>query len=69
LKIFAVISTVQMNFNPVGAHLSGNLGEDPCRIPNYLVPYAQQVVVGKRPTLALLRNYYATIDETGYICT
>jgi len=54
-----------MNFNPVGAHPSGNLGEDPWRIPNYLVSYAQQVAVGRRPTLALLGNYYATIDENG----
>jgi UDP-glucose 4-epimerase len=57
-------------FNPVGAHPSGYLGEDPCGIPNNLMPYVQQVAVGRRPTLTVLGSDYATRDGTGVIfCT
>ncbi|KAF8701839.1 hypothetical protein HU200_033162 [Digitaria exilis] len=52
-------------FNPVGAHPSGYLGEDPCGIPNNLMPYVQQVAVGRRPALTVLGNDYATRDGTG----
>ncbi|KAM0825912.1 hypothetical protein ACQ4PT_069221 [Festuca glaucescens] len=52
-------------FNPVGAHPSGYLGEDPCGIPNNLMPYVQQVAVGRRPALTILGNDYATVDGTG----
>jgi UDP-glucose 4-epimerase len=54
-------------FNPVGAHPSGYLGEDPCGIPNNLMPYVQQVAVGRRPALTILGNDYATVDGTGVI--
>ena len=54
-------------FNPVGAHPSGYLGEDPCGIPNNLMPYVQQVAVGRRPALTVLGNDYATRDGTGVI--
>jgi UDP-glucose 4-epimerase len=53
------------NFNPVGAHLSGYLGEDPGRMPNYFMSYAQQVAIGRRPSLIVLENGYATIDGAG----
>ncbi|ONM04905.1 UDP-glucose 4-epimerase 4 [Zea mays] len=52
-------------FNPVGAHPSGYLGEDPRGIPNNLMPYVQQVAVGRRPALTVLGNDYATRDGTG----
>jgi hypothetical protein len=54
-------------FNPVGAHPSGYLGEDPRGIPNNLMPYVQQVAVGRRPALTVLGNDYATRDGTGVI--
>ncbi|URE09157.1 UDP-glucose 4-epimerase [Musa troglodytarum] len=52
-------------FNPVGAHPSGQIGEDPCGIPNNLMPLVQQVSVGRRPTLAVFGNDYSTKDGTG----
>ncbi|CAL9095591.1 unnamed protein product [Musa acuminata var. zebrina] len=52
-------------FNPVGAHPSGQIGEDPCGIPNNLMPLVQQVAVGRRPTLAVFGNDYSTKDGTG----
>jgi len=52
-------------FNPVGAHPSGRLGEDPCGIPNCLMPYVQQVAVGRRPHLTIYGNDYPTVDGTG----
>lgn len=52
-------------FNPVGAHPSGTLGEDPQGIPNNLTPYITQVAVGKRENLAIYGNDYPTIDGTG----
>ncbi|HFE67315.1 MAG TPA: UDP-glucose 4-epimerase GalE [Chloroflexi bacterium] len=52
-------------FNPVGAHKSGRIGEDPNGIPNNLVPYIAQVAVGKRPYLRVFGNDYSTRDGTG----
>ncbi|WP_445767960.1 UDP-glucose 4-epimerase GalE [Rheinheimera sp.] len=52
-------------FNPVGAHESGLIGEDPHGIPNNLLPYITQVAVGKLPELAVFGNDYQTIDGTG----
>ena len=52
-------------FNPVGAHESGQIGEDPHEIPNNLLPYITQVAVGKLPELAVFGNDYPTIDGTG----
>lgn len=52
-------------FNPVGAHPSGLMGEDPQGIPNNLTPYITQVAVGKREKLAIYGNDYPTIDGTG----
>lgn len=52
-------------FNPVGAHPSGLIGEDPNGIPNNLMPYIAQVVVGKRPELNVFGNDYDTRDGTG----
>lgn len=52
-------------FNPVGAHESGLIGEDPVGIPNNLMPYISQVAVGKREKLSVFGNDYDTIDGTG----
>jgi len=52
-------------FNPVGAHISGLIGENPNGIPNNLMPYVQQVAIGKRPTLTVFGNDYDTPDGTG----
>lgn len=52
-------------FNPVGAHESGLIGEDPNGIPNNLLPYVAQVAVGKLPELAVFGNDYPTSDSTG----
>ena len=52
-------------FNPVGAHISGRIGEDPNGIPNNLVPYIAQVAVGKLPYLRVFGNDYPTPDGTG----
>jgi UDP-glucose 4-epimerase len=52
-------------FNPVGAHASGRIGEDPNGIPNNLMPYVGQVAVGKRPYLSVFGNDYPTPDGTG----
>lgn len=52
-------------FNPVGAHASGIIGEDPSGIPNNLVPYIAQVAVGKREYLRVFGNDYNTADGTG----
>lgn len=51
-------------FNPIGAHKSGLLGEDPCGIPNNLMPFVTQVAVGKRPILRVFGNDYPTRDGT-----
>lgn len=52
-------------FNPVGAHPSGRIGEDPNGPPNNLMPYVAQVAVGRRPVLTVFGNDYATPDGTG----
>jgi UDP-glucose 4-epimerase len=52
-------------FNPVGAHPSGQIGEDPHDIPNNLMPYIAQVAVGKLPELQVFGDDYATHDGTG----
>ena len=52
-------------FNPVGAHPSGQIGEDPNDIPNNLMPYISQVAVGKLDQLSIFGNDYATVDGTG----
>jgi UDP-glucose 4-epimerase len=52
-------------FNPVGAHESGLIGEDPRGTPNNLMPYVAQVAVGRRPHLQVYGNDYATPDGTG----
>jgi UDP-glucose 4-epimerase len=51
-------------FNPVGAHASGRIGEDPNGIPNNLLPYIAQVAVGKLPVLNVYGNDYPTPDGT-----
>jgi UDP-glucose 4-epimerase len=52
-------------FNPVGAHPSGRIGEDPSGIPNNLVPFIAQVAVGRRERVAVFGNDYPTPDGTG----
>ncbi len=52
-------------FNPVGAHESGDIGEDPTGIPNNLMPYVAQVAVGKRDKLSVFGSDYPTRDGTG----
>jgi UDP-glucose 4-epimerase len=52
-------------FNPVGAHESGLIGEDPQGIPNNLMPYVSQVAIGKRDHLTVFGNDYDTPDGTG----
>ena len=52
-------------FNPVGAHPSGEIGEDPSGIPNNLTPYITQVAIGKLETLSIYGDDYPTPDGTG----
>lgn len=52
-------------FNPIGAHKSGTMGEDPNGIPNNLMPYITQVAIGKREYLNVWGNDYDTPDGTG----
>ncbi|MEY4316907.1 MAG: UDP-glucose 4-epimerase GalE [Pseudomonadota bacterium] len=52
-------------FNPVGAHESGNIGEDPLGVPYNLFPYITQVAAGKRQELVVFGNDYPTVDDTG----
>jgi UDP-glucose 4-epimerase len=52
-------------FNPVGAHSSGMIGEDPNGIPNNLMPYVAQVAIGRREYLTVFGNDYPTPDGTG----
>src|SRR5699024_3062058 len=52
-------------FNPVGAHPSGRIGEDPADIPNNLMPYIAQVAVGRRERLSVFGDDYDTPDGTG----
>jgi UDP-glucose 4-epimerase len=57
--------TILRYFNPIGAHSSGQIGEDPNGIPNNLMPYVAQVAVGKREKLSVFGNDYDTPDGTG----
>ncbi|WP_394142064.1 UDP-glucose 4-epimerase GalE [Vibrio chagasii] len=57
--------TLLRYFNPVGAHQSGLLGEDPQGIPNNLLPFVAQVAVGRRDKLGVFGNDYPTSDGTG----
>ena len=52
-------------FNPVGAHKSGTIGEDPCGIPNNLMPYITKVAIGELKELSVFGNDYDTVDGTG----
>ena len=52
-------------FNPVGAHESGQMGEDPFGVPNNLMPFISQVAIGTRPKLMVYGNDYPTPDGTG----
>ena len=52
-------------FNPIGAHKSGMIGEDPKGIPNNLLPYVAQVAIGKLPSVGVFGNDYDTPDGTG----
>jgi len=52
-------------FNPIGAHKSGLIGENPKGIPNNLMPYIAQVAIGKREFLGVFGNDYNTVDGTG----
>jgi UDP-glucose 4-epimerase len=52
-------------FNPIGAHASGKIGEDPNGIPNNLMPYLTQVAIGKLPQLSVFGDDYPTRDGTG----
>lgn len=52
-------------FNPVGAHASGTIGEDPSDVPNNLMPYIAQVAVGRREKLFVFGDDYPTVDGTG----
>ena len=52
-------------FNPVGAHKSGKIGEDPSDIPNNLMPFITQTAVGRREKLSIFGSDYSTVDGTG----
>ncbi len=57
--------TILRYFNPIGAHPSGLLGEQPQGTPNNIMPYITQVAVGTRPLLTIFGNDYDTTDGTG----
>ena len=57
--------TLLRYFNPIGAHESGRIGENPNGIPNNLMPYITQVAIGKRPYLSVYGHDYDTPDGTG----
>jgi UDP-glucose 4-epimerase len=57
--------TLLRYFNPIGAHVSGRIGEDPQGIPNNLLPYVAQVAVGKLKQLNVFGDDYSTVDGTG----
>lgn len=58
-------ATLLRYFNPVGAHPSGTIGEDPGGLPNNLLPYVTQVAIGKLDSVKVFGNDYDTIDGTG----
>ena len=60
-----VNSVILRYFNPIGAHSSGLIGEDPSGIPNNLMPYLLQVAVGRRKELHIFGSDYNTVDGTG----
>ncbi|HEX8390441.1 MAG TPA: UDP-glucose 4-epimerase GalE [Candidatus Saccharimonadales bacterium] len=57
--------TLLRYFNPVGAHHSGRIGEDPHGVPNNLLPYVTQVAIGKRDVVQVYGGDYDTVDGTG----
>ena len=57
--------TILRYFNPIGAHPSGRIGEDPSGIPNNLMPYITQVATGRRERLNVFGGDYETVDGTG----
>ena len=57
--------TLLRYFNPIGAHKSGRIGENPNGIPNNLMPYITQVAIGKLPALSVFGDDYDTPDGTG----
>ena len=57
--------TILRYFNPIGAHASGLIGEDPDGVPNNLMPYLSQVAIGKLPMLSIFGDDYPTHDGTG----
>lgn len=57
--------TLLRYFNPIGAHKSGRIGENPNGIPNNLMPYITQVAIGKLPCLSVFGDDYDTHDGTG----
>jgi UDP-glucose 4-epimerase len=59
------VAIVLRYFNPIGAHPSGLIGEDPLDVPSNLIPYINRVVVGKLPHLNVLGHDYPTVDGTG----
>lgn len=61
----AASAVILRYFNPVGAHVSGRIGEDPNDMPNNLMPFIAQVAVGRRPYLSVFGNDYDTRDGTG----
>ena len=58
-------ATILRYFNPIGAHQSGQIGEDPNGIPNNLLPYVAQVAIGKLQSVGVFGNDYDTPDGTG----
>lgn len=61
----ALAISILRYFNPIGAHASGTIGEDPSGIPNNLMPFISQVAVGKRDQLSVFGDDYETPDGTG----
>ena len=61
--------TLLRYFNPVGAHPSGRIGEDPQGVPNNLMPYVAQVAVGRREKLSVYGGDFDTEDGTGAVFT
>merc|ERR1712060_266772 len=61
----ALAVSILRYFNPVGAHPSGKIGESPHGVPNNLMPFVQQVAVGRRPELSVFGSDYDTPDGTG----
>ena len=57
--------TILRYFNPVGAHESGQIGEEPIGVPNNLMPFIAQVAAGRRKHLNIFGNDYETADGTG----